>query len=794
MGISATTGIISGINYEALVQSLMSVERRPIEVLESRQVDYQVKISSVLNLITKLSSYKSSLEALNSSEKFNTQTASVTKTSSNVELLTVTASSTATVGSYSLQVNQLAAASKKASKGWADQNTTVINSSGGTFKFKVGSDGAVTTISVSSTTTLQGLRDAINSADGGVTASIINDGTGSNPYRLILTANNTGSSNNIIITDDTTAQNLGLTDVSGTPPKIIEAAYAYTTNSYAGTVASNEGNNYTGTTNKTFLIEIINGDTPGSGNATYKYSIDGGITWLGYGGDTYDSTIAPDADGGAISIAADDTPQNIDGLAALTTTEDAKIKFTGGILAEDDKFSIDVFNPEMQEAKDAVIEVDNATIVKGTNTITDAIQGVTLNLLQTDPSESVTITVSSSTSSAKSNIESFVNSYNALYEFINDQLVYDPDTEAEADPLFGDVTLLEIRRGLGDVMTGTIPGLSYASYTNLSQIGITLNYKTGKLSLDKTELDTALSTDPDAVAKLFIGTATPTNQSITFVSKTADTLAGTYSIYISTAPEQAAVTGDNDLSSTGLGEDETLIFMYSTDYTSSLPTYKTLSVTLTSSSTINSIVSTLNSAFATNNVGLSASNDSDSGKLKITSTGYGADIWFQVTTDQGDDEDNHQIWDKSSNDTLSDAGVDIAGNINNHVGVGVGNILTAASGFAEEGLKISTTSNQTGGFGTITVSLGIADRLPSILDSYVDTDTGVLRSKESAMQDSVDYLEDRISIMEERLEDREQRYIEQFARLEVLLAKYSALSQSLLSQLANLKTTGDLLN
>lgn len=786
MGISATTGITSGIDYAALVQSLMSVERRPIELLESRQVDYQVKISSVLNLITKLSSYKSSLEALNSSEKFNIKTASVTKTSNNVELLTVSASSTATVGSYSLQINQLAAASKKASKGWADQNTTVINSSGGTFKFKVGSDGAVTTISVSSTMTLQGLRDAINSADGGVTASIINDGTGSNPYRFILTANNTGSSNNIIITDGTTAQNLGLTDVSGTPPKIIETAYAYTTNSYSGTVASNEGNNYTGTTNKTFLVEIVTAGA--SGAAEYKYSIDGGINWKGSAGDAY----------GSNAITTNTALTDIDGTGA--SNEGVQVSFSAGSdLSVGDRFTIDVFNPEMQEAKDAVIEVDNATIVKGTNTITDAIQGVTLKLLQADPSSTVTLTVSSDTSSAKSNIESFVNSYNALYEFIQDQLVYDPDTEEEADPLFGDPTLLEIRRRLGDVMTGTIPGLSYASYTNLSQIGITLDYKTGKLSLDKTELDTALSTDPDAVAKLFIGTATPTNQSITFVSKTSDTQAGTYSIYISTAPEQATLGGANDstvndLSSTPLGIDETLIFMYSTDYTSSTPTYKTLSVTLTSGSTINSIVSTLNSAFATNNVGLSASNDSDSGKLKITSTDYGADIWFQVTTDQGDDLDDDQIWDASANDTLSDAGVDIVGNINNHVADGVGNVLTAASGFAEQGLKISTTSSQTGGFGTITVSLGIADRLPSILDSYVDTDTGVLRSKESSMQDSVDYLEDQISRKEERLEDREQRYIEQFARLEVLLAKYSALSQSLLSQLANLQTIGDLLD
>jgi len=765
MAISSSTGISSGIDYAQLITEMMKFESIPINLLQSRQADYTVKISAVVNLITKLSAYKSSLEVLDSSEKFNTKTSSVTKTSDGTQLLSASASSTAAVGSYDIEVNQLAAADKKASQGWVDQNTTAIAGATGSFKFKVGTGGAETTISINDSMTLQGLRDAINSAGADVTASIINDGTGSNPYRLILTADNTGSSNTIEISQNDTDL-----DFSN---KKVEAAYAYTTNTYSGAVASNEGNNYTGTTNKTFLMEIVTGDTPASGSAEYKYSIDGGITWLGSGGAAYSGS-------NGVTVAADDTLQNIDGLAdGETTTEGAKIMFTGGTLAVDDKFSIDVFNPEMQQAKDAVIEIDNATIVKSTNTITDAIQGVTLNLLKVDASEAVTLTISLDTSSAKSNIESFVDAYNTVYEFINDQLVYDPDTEASADPLMGDSTLLGIRRKLGAI-SGTIPGLSSASYTNLSQIGITSNYKTGQLSIDETKLDNALDTDPDAVAKLFIGTAVPTNQAISFVSKTSDTQAGTYSINISTAPEKATLTGDNVLSSTALGSAETLTFLYSTNKTSSTWSYTTCSVTLAAGSTINSIVNSLNSAFATDNIGLSASNDS--GKLKIESTGYGEDIWFQVSTNQGDAA--NQIWDTVG--TRKDEGVDIAGTINNHVATGVGNVLTAASGFAEDGLKISSTSNQTGMFGTIAVSLGIADRLPAMLDSYVDSDSGVLKSKESSMQDTVDYLQDRISTIGARLEVKAKRYTAQFQRLEVLLAQYSAVSDNLTNLMTNL--------
>ena len=767
----ASSGLISGLDVYGLVDQILEIDRRPITVLESRQSDYELEIAAVLNLSTKLSSYKTSLETLNDSEKYNTKSAAVTATSSGSELLTVSASSTAAEGSYSINVNQLAAASKKASQGWVDENSTAIASSTGSFKFKVGNSGAVTSIGITGTTTLQGLRDDINSANSGVTASIINDGTGSNKYRLILTADNMGSSNTLYITQNDT--NLDFAN------KKVEAGYAYTDNTYSGTFASNEGNNYTGTTNKTYLIEAVSAGA--SGTATYKYSIDGGITWLGYGGATYDSTATNDTSGGAITTSA--SLKAVDG--AGTSNEGVQASFsTGSDLAAGDRLSIDVFNPEMQEAKDAVIVLDNATIVKSTNTITDAITGITMNLLKADTSSTLTLTVSSSSSSAKSSIESFVDSYNDLFEFITEQLSYDPDV-GEANPLLGDSTLLEIRRKIADAMTGTVPGLSTNSYTNMSQVGISSDYKTGQLSIDDTILDNALSSNPDDVAKLFIGTATPTNQAITFDSKTSKTEAGTYGISISAAPEQATLTGDNDLSSTGLGSDEILTFKYSNNYTQTDATTTAFSVTLTSGSTINTIVTSLNSEFATQGVGLTASNSS--GKLKITSTGYGKDLWFKVTTDQGNA--TNQLWDTS--DSREDDGVDIAGTINNYVATGEGNILTAASGFPEEGLKISTTSNQTGLFGMITVSLGMADRLPSTLDYYTDSESGILNSKESSLQDSIDDIESRIETMEGRLDDKEERLLAEFTRLEVLLSKYDAVSQYLTSVLDAIPKIGE---
>ncbi len=763
MGISSS-GLISGINADQLVSGLMNLERRPITLLQQRQQGYELKIASFFDLSTKLSNFKSALDALNSSSKFNTKTASVTKTSSGAELLTVSASSSATAGSYSIAVNQLATASKKASQGWVDDNTTAVASSGGTFKFKVGSGGAETSISVGTTTTLQGLRDAINSANAGVTASILNDGTGSNPYRLILSANTTGASNTVYITSNPT--NLDFAN------KKIEAAYAYTTNGYTGTAASNTSGTYTGTTNKTFLIEAVS-------TTTYKYSIDGGINWLGYGGATFDSTkTAPTA---GAPIARNTALTAIDGSGA--TNEGVQVSFTDSNFTVGDRFSIDVFNPEMQAAQDAVIKVDNTTITKSTNTITDAIQGVTMNLLKTD-STAVTLTVSSETSGAKTSIKNFVDTYNTLFKAINDQLTYDPDVKKK-NPLLGDPTLLEIRNKIGNVVSGKIPGLSNADYTNLSQIGITSDKTTGKLTLDDSKVSAALSSNPNAVAKLFIGTATATNTSISYVSKTSKTQAGTYSISISTAPEKATLLGGQTIGSSGITNAETLTFMFSKDKTSTTPTYTTFSVSFNASATINTIVNNLNSAFATNNVALSASNES--GKVRITSTDYGADIYFKVTSNQGDVAG--QIGFKSDG-TSQDAGVDIVGMINGHVATGKGNTLTGTDGFPEAGLKISTTSNQTGGFGSISVSSGVADRLSSSIGSYTNSSTGIIKSKTDSIQKTVDRIKDQQARIEERLVTKEKRLRDQFVRLETLLAKFNAQSQYLTNQLSSIPKIG----
>ncbi len=861
-GISSS-GLISGLNTEQLISQLMTIERQPEQILKQRQTDYQAKIAAVLDLQTKLGSFKSSLDVLNSPAQFNTKEASVTKTSGGNELFTASASASAALGNYTVEVDQLAQAGMTASQGWVDRNTTPIAGGTGSFAYKVGSSGAVTRISVNQNMTLQGLRDAINMPGSGVYASIVKNGSGANPYRLALTVASTGSESTIQITQNDT--NLDFAH------KQIGTAYAYTSNTYSGNVYANSGAYYTGTDNKTFTVKVTSaGATTGAlaGRAKYEYSTDGGVTWsseitAGTGGadttadiaidssnktlykdgtpitlsegtytgsdlatelqtklgagysvsydggtrkftitnstgspvtfnwsnagstaagvlgfDTVDATVAD----GETHVGAFDAGMFIDG-GKLANSDNGRVKInfgTVGALAKGDKFSIDAFNPEMQTAQDAVIKVGNSTIVNNSNTISDAIEGVTLNLLKADSSSPLTLTVSGNSDDAKSSIKDFVDAYNTMADFLNTQLSYDPSAKT-ANPLLGDPTLLEIRSKIARAVTGSIPGLGTSSYTNLSQIGITSDAKTGKLTLDEGKVASALAANPDGVAKLFIGTATATNQAVSFVSKTSKTQTGSYSVYINTAPQKATLFGGQTIASGGISADETLTFRYSGNKTDSSPTYTSFSVNLSAGAGANSIVNNLNSAFATHNAGLTASNEG--GKLRITSTSYGADQYFKITSDKGNIAGQIGFNDDG---TSENAGVDVAGTINGHAAKGVGNQLTSKSGLAEDGLTIAVDSTQTGGFGRVTISSGVADKLPASLATYTDFSNGVLISKSNSMQKGIDDIDSQIQRMEDRFTTEEQDLRDRFTRLETLLQQYNTTSQFLSMQLGTL--------
>lgn len=232
----ATTAVASSssgtLDVQSLVSQLMAVERQPIDKLNTQVISYQTKISSLGTISGLVSSFQAAAKAVNT----NLQTFSATP--SDPSVLSASASSSAVPGTYTLNVTQLAQSQNLVAVGQASTTTAISNGAATTVTFDFGTitggtlsagvySGATFTSNGSGTknitidgtnNTLQGISDAINAANMGVTATIVNDGSGA-PYRLALSSSNTGVTNSLKITTsggDGTINNLLAYDPAGT--------------------------------------------------------------------------------------------------------------------------------------------------------------------------------------------------------------------------------------------------------------------------------------------------------------------------------------------------------------------------------------------------------------------------------------------------------------------------------------------------------------------------------------------------------------------------------------------------
>ncbi len=221
-----SAGIGSGLDVNGLLEQIVAAERAPTENrINRREADYSAKLTALGSFKGALSSFQSSLSSLKLEATFNTKTA----TAVNPDLVSITTTSIAQPGSYSLEVANLAQSQSLAAASVAEL-TDVIGTGTLTFRFGTtdydagtstynsfteNTDRAAQTVTIdNSNNTIEGVRDAINNADIGVSASIVNDGSG---YRLLLTSDQQGFDNSLEITVDegaTAAENLDTTGLS----------------------------------------------------------------------------------------------------------------------------------------------------------------------------------------------------------------------------------------------------------------------------------------------------------------------------------------------------------------------------------------------------------------------------------------------------------------------------------------------------------------------------------------------------------------------------------------------------
>ncbi len=431
VGISSA-GIGSGLDIEGIIGSLMAAERIPLTKVSQERTAINTKISIYGIIKNSFADLKAAADKLSSLNNLNPLKA----TSSDDKIVSASASAASAKGSYSIEVSQLAKAQSVAALGVATADTTVGTGSltitlgsyaSGTNTFTNNADKTPVTINIGAgQQTLDGIKQAINEADAGVTASIVNDGAGS---RLVLTSKETGAING-------------------------------------------------------FKLEVTDSD----GNNTDTT----GLSRL-----AYDPTAAAGAG------------KNADTL---------------------------------QVAQNANFTINNLPVSKASNTVTDAVAGLTLNL-KAQTTSPINLEVGLDDTALKTTLDGFVAAYNKIRGNLKDQQQKDATLSRETTPS-------TLERGLRNILREQV-----AQYgIGLSDIGLSFD-KDGVLSLNKSKLDTAVAADPGILEKVFANTATTTDARVKYLGANNMTQEGTFAINVSTAYDGSnTIAGTiNGVAGTGVG-------------------------------------------------------------------------------------------------------------------------------------------------------------------------------------------------------------------------------------------------
>jgi flagellar hook-associated protein 2 len=657
----SSPGVGSNLDVNSIVTQLMAIERQPLTSLARKEAGYQAQLSAYGTLKGALSSFQSSVRALSDVSKFQ----SVKATPADATVLGASASSIAVPGTYSVEVTKLAQSQKLVATGQASA-TAVIGTgtlsfdfgtiSGGTFDAPTGkytgaayaSNGAgIKTVTIdASNNSLAGIRDAINNAKIGVSATIVNDG-GASPYRLALTSTSIGKTNSV-----------------------------------------------------------------------------------------------------KISVAGDAALSNLlahDPAATQTLSEKAT-------------------------AQNAELKVDGVAVSKTSNSISDVIQGVTLNLLKTNVGAPTVVTAARDTASVTSAVNAFVKAYNDINKNLSDASAYNATTK-QAAILQGDSAVRSIQSQLRNTLTTALSGIG-GSYTTLSQIGIAFQ-KDGTLAVDSTKLQSAIDNNFNDIASLFAATGKASDRLVNYTGATASTKPGAYALTVSQLATQGNVLGSGAAGLTIDGTNDSL----SVTVDGVTATVTLVAGTYTAAALATEVQSKINGASVFSSAGISLAVTQTGGILTLTSNRYGS-------------ASNVSVAGSGAINLLGAAptgtpGVDAAGTINGVAATGSGQYLTGASGYDAEGLKVLVSGGLLGNRGTVNYSQGYAYKLDKQVDSLLSS-TGPISSRTDGINRTIKDIGNRREVLNQRMVDIEKRYRAQFTALDTLISSMTKTSNFLTQQLASL--------
>lgn len=659
-GSLASPGLGSGLDVNAIVSKLMAVESQPLTALAAREASYQARITAFGTLKGGLSALQAALAGLLDARNMKTASATL----ADPTLAAVTAGTAAVPGSYSVRITSLAQAHKIASTGLASVNDAVgsgtLTFSFGTFEagvFTANAEAAAKSVTIGAgQNTLAGIRDAVNAANIGVSATIVNDGSASG-NRIVFSSLATGAAHSL-------------------------------------------------------KLNVADGDGTHTDTA--------GLSQLAY-----------------------------DPAAAVGSGRNMEQKIA---------------------AQNATLVIDGIAISKASNIVTDAIQGVTLNLAKASPDATTTLTVATDSSGIAKSVAGFVKAYNDLATSIGSLTKYDVANK-KAAILTGDSAPRIAQSQLRSIMATALDG-GGLSLTSLTQVGVSFKAD-GTLNLDSARLSAAIATDASAVARVFAAVGSATDSLVSVAATGAGASPGTYAVAVSQMATQGKIVGSLGAGLTiAAGVNDTLsvtIDGIAADVTLAAGTYPTAAALAAE------LQSRINGATALATAGAKVLVTESGGVLSVSSARYGSESTVAVAGNAAAG---------LFGTPTTTAGVDVAGTIGGFNAVGNGQTLSASGG-GVEGLKVTVAGGSTGPRGDVVYTQGFAWKLNQALTGLLGNE-GVVTANTSGITKRIQDIADRREVLQLRLAKVQANYLAQFRALDKLISNMNATSTYLTQQLANL--------
>ncbi len=418
---------------------------------------------------------------------------------------------------------------------------------------------------------------------------------------------------------------------------------------------------------------------------------------------------------------------------------------------------------EVQAARNAALTVDGLAITKASNVITDAIEGVTLNLTKINTGTPTTVTVARDGAKIQASLEAFVKAYNDASKAIRGFTGYDATTRT-GGILSGDAAPRSILSQMRNTITASATGSG--TFRSLADIGISFQGD-GSIKLDATKVQAAIGSNFGDLVKLFEASASSSDAQVAYATAGTDAKAGTYAVSVSRLPAAGMLTGSAAPDLTiiaGVNDRIDLSINGAVQGVNLTPgTYASVAALATELQT---------------RLGSGVSVSASGGVLRVTSAVIGAASTVTIASGNG-------AVGLFGSSPASAAGADVAGTINGVAATGIGQNLTGATGDASAGLVLRVTGGAIGARGSVTYAAGYGQNMYQITTDILAAD-GLVTARSDGINSTIKQLTNREEAMQRRLEAIEKRYRTQFTALDVKVSSLQATSSYLTQQLTAL--------